>query len=87
MTAIQYVAWFAFMAVAVMTILVVWTLGSAGLLRRPRRRRAAASSDADMVEPLKPRHSTPVPYGGRARLGGTVHPGTDHEDPQHGQVA
>ena len=87
MTAIQYVAWFIFMAVAVMTILVVWTLGSAGLLRRPRRRRAAASSDVDMVERLMPRRSTPGPSVGHAQRGSTVDAGTDHEDPQHGQVA
>jgi hypothetical protein len=87
MTAIQYVAWFIFMAVAVMTILVVWTLGSAGLLRRPRRRRAAASSDAEMVERLMPRRSAPGPSVGPAQRGSSVDPGTDHERPLRGQVA
>jgi hypothetical protein len=87
MTAIQYVAWFIFMAVAVMTILVVWTLGSAGLLLRRRRRREAASPDADLAERLMPRRFTQGPYVGHTQRGSTVDPSTDHEDPHHGQVA
>jgi hypothetical protein len=38
MTATAYLVWFVFMAVATATILVVCTLGAAGLLHRPRRR-------------------------------------------------
>lgn len=87
MTAIQYVAWFVFMAVAVMTILVLWVLGGAGLLRRPRKHRDAEASGIDWVERATPRRSNPAPDARPADRGRTLDPGSDHDYPQHGQVA
>ncbi len=87
MTAIQYVAWFIFMAVAVMTILVVWTLVGAGLLRRPRKHREAVAPEVDLVERATPRRSSPAPYARPADRDSTPDPEGDHEHPQHGQVA
>ena len=87
MTPIQYVAWFIFMAVAVMTILVLWTLGGAGLLRRPRKHREAEAPRGDLIECATPRRSSPAPDARPADRGRTPDSDSDHEHPQHGHVA
>lgn len=52
MSVTEFVIWFIFMAVAVMTILVVGTLGAADLLHRPRKSERAE----DRLDSSQPEH-------------------------------
>ena len=57
MTVTEFVISFIFMAVAVMTILVVGTLGAADLLHRPRKRHEAEEcSDSNHIDQPEAEH-------------------------------
>jgi hypothetical protein len=89
MTVTAYLVWFIFMAVATMTILVVGTLAAAGLLHRSRREsqsEAGSSRNADLVEALMPLGSS-LSFGSQLKSHTAEDPGTDSEDPHHGEAA
>src|SRR5690349_8679348 len=101
MTTTEFVIWFIFMAVAVMTILVVGTLGAAGMLHRPHRPEAGGrphgSHAGERPDADASRHKTDV-EDARVQLGSgsansapvataTTTPGTDNDEPPHGRAA
>ena len=85
-------AWFIFMAVATLTILVVGTLGAADLLHRPHRRGAdEVSTTAPREEPAEHsrdaaavgRDAQPEAVPGRGTAAAEVDTIQNREDPRH----
>jgi hypothetical protein len=102
MSVTEFVFSFIFMAVAVMTVLVVGTLGAADLLHRPRRSSDveehpdrshtehqpddASDSNAEVVAALMPLGSS-LSFVSHSHGPAEADPPGDHEDPPHGRAA